>query len=249
MKRRSRRRKSSHRLTFIAGAGLVALVVLTEIAAERSRDVLLSLGAAALAAIVAAMGLWWHRRRQRSREARMTLLRMQRLGDLLTASGAEFESMVAELFRALGYTRIERIGGSGDLGIDLSAIDPDGLEVVIQCKRYGRGQKIGSPAVQNLMGAVVNADADRGIFVTTSEFTEPAIRHARSVRVPISLINGDELTRLAVEVFSGAEGDEWIDDELDDETMTAGNLTANRSNSTRSEPQPRSQRGRARVAS
>jgi restriction system protein len=94
---------------------------------------------------------------------------------------------------------MERIGGSGDLGVDLTGIDPNGLRVIIQCKRYGRGQKIGSPAVQMLIGAVANQGADRGIFVTTSTYTAPAIRAAKSGRVVIDLIDGDDLTRLARE--------------------------------------------------
>lgn len=151
-------------------------------------------------AVVLPIALWQRRRNAQREEARFRVQQAQRLGTLLTVSGAEFESIVAELFRALGYGAVERIGGSGDLGIDLTATDPDGLVVIIQCKRYGRGQKVGSPAVQSLMGAVVNRGADRGIFVTTSSFTTPARRHAETARIPITLIDGDAITRLAVQI-------------------------------------------------
>lgn len=63
------------------------------------------------------------------------------MGQLLTVSGAEFEDIAADLFRAMGYQDVERIGRFGDLGVDLLGTDPDGFSVVIQCKRYGRSQK------------------------------------------------------------------------------------------------------------
>jgi len=163
---------------------------------------------AALVVVGVPVVAWWRwRRRQRARQrqARMRLRQAQRLGDLLTVSGAEFEAIVADLFTALGYTDVERIGGSGDLGVDLLATNPAGETVVIQCKRYGRGNRVGSPAVQSLMGTVVNRGADRGIFVTTSDFTAPAVALAKSTRVPITLIDGGQITRLAVEAASEAE--------------------------------------------
>jgi restriction endonuclease Mrr len=43
----------------------------------------------------------------------------------------------------------------------------------------------------------VNQGADRGVFVTTSTFTAPAIQAAKSGRVVIELIDGDDLARLA----------------------------------------------------
>ena len=143
------------------------------------------------------VGLWYQRRENRKREAQFHVQQAQELGKLLMVSGSEFEDIIADLFRALGYGDVERIGGSGDLGVDLSAIDQNGLRVIVQCKRYGRGQRIGSPAVQMLIGAVANQGADRGIFVTTSTYTAPAIQAASSGRVTIDLIDGDGLTRLA----------------------------------------------------
>jgi restriction system protein len=155
---------------------------------------------ALLAAVVIVPVLLWRRRRlARRAEARFRVQQAQHIGGLLTVSGGEFEQIVADQFRALGYDDVERIGGSGDLGVDLLATDPAGLTVVIQCKRYGRGQKVGSPATQLLMGAVVNRGADRGIFVTTSSFTAPAIEHAKAARVPLTLIDGDGITRLALQ--------------------------------------------------
>lgn len=225
MPRRAPRRSSSLLDTLLRWAvyvGLAAVAVL--VAASFLVEVhwalaLLVLFGTPVVAVAVAIWLWQRRRRIRRREARMRLLQAQQLGSMLTVSGAEFETIIGELFAALGYHNIERIGGSGDLGVDLIAVDPDGLAVVIQCKRYGRGNKVGSPAVQSLMGTVVNRGADRGIFVTTSNFTAPAVQHAATARVPITLVDGDEITRLAVEAASDAEVGDRADEARYDERI------------------------------
>ena len=143
------------------------------------------------------IGLWLLRRFGQDQDARVHLQQAQQLGQLLTMSGAMFEEIAADLFRACGYRNVKRIGGPGDLGVDLIGIDPKGMNVVIQCKRYAIGQKIRSSDIQMLMGAVVNYGADRGIFVTTSTFTAPAVQCAQTARIPIQLVDGATLTRLA----------------------------------------------------
>lgn len=200
MARSSRRRRSSvddflQRAIWIF-VGLAAVVLGFSVLLTEQPLIAMAL---LVCGIALPIGLWRRRRSTQQKEARMRVQQAQHLGVLLTVSGAEFEGIVADLFRALGYDNVERIGGSGDLGIDLTATDPDGLIVIIQCKRYGRGQKVGSPAIQSLMGAVVNHGADRGIFVTTSSFTTPARQHAETARISISLIDGDAITRLAVQ--------------------------------------------------
>jgi restriction system protein len=152
--------------------------------------------------VAAPIALWLRRRQVARQQAHQHIRQAQQLGDLLTVSGAEFELIVADLFRTLGYRDVERIGRSGDLGVDLTATDPAGHRVIVQCKRYGRGQKIGSPAIQALMGTVVNHGADRGIFVTTSTFTFPAVQAANSGRVRIDLIDGADLTQLATQAVN-----------------------------------------------
>ena len=208
MGRRSKRRRSrtsTDQSMYFVLAGGFGIVLLISLATEYPVLAALLFCALPIIGVAGAAWLWQHRRRTHARESRMRLLQTQRLGNLLTVSGAEFESMIAELFRALGYRDVERIGGSGDLGVDLLETDPDGFTVVVQCKRYGRGNKIGSPAIQSLMGTVVNQGADRGILVTTSDFTAPAVALANTARVPISLVNSDDITRRAIEAMSDDE--------------------------------------------
>ena len=205
MARRTKRKSGLD--AFVERAALwvaVALAVIFAVSILITEQPIIAAGIAALIVLVPTV-LFILRRRARRQEARRHVEQAQHLGQLLTVSGEAFEDITADLFRSLGYRDVERIGGSGDLGVDLQATSPDGLSVVIQCKRYGSGQKVGSPAVQSLMGTVVNSGADLGIFVTTSTFTAPAIQHAETGRVPIRLIDGAELTQLAKQAARAGE--------------------------------------------
>ncbi|MGW1468068.1 restriction endonuclease [Streptomyces sp. NPDC002308] len=90
-----------------------------------------------------------------------------------------FEEAVADLCRRDGCRDVERVGGAGDLGADVLATAADGRRLVVQCKRYGPANKVGSQDLQRFGGtcyAVHGADA--AIVVTTGEFTAPAVEYA-----------------------------------------------------------------------
>ncbi len=156
-----------------------------------------SLVGGALLVLLIVVGWRWRRRRARLRQRRT-------LVGLLALSPADFERAIGELFTALGYERLRRVGGAGDLGIDLIGCDPDGRTVVVQCKRYGLGNRVGSPAIQSFLGMIVHHGAERGVVVTTSDYTAPAIDLARNATVPITLIDGPEITRLAAYAWGKA---------------------------------------------
>lgn len=108
-------------------------------------------------------------------------------------SPSEFEHCVAFLLHLDGYKTIVR-GGTGDEGVDVEA--RKGREfLVIQCKRYAEGKNIGSPVVQRLFGAIHANQANKGLVVTTSDFTPPARQYARDK--PIDLLNHKSLTQWA----------------------------------------------------
>ena len=86
---------------------------------------------------------------------------------------------MAHLLQDLGYKHVRHVGKSRDLGADLTATTPDGLSAVIQCKRLAPGSKVSSPDMQTFIGmAMVHHRVERGIYVTTAEFTGPAIELA-----------------------------------------------------------------------
>ncbi|MCK8681613.1 restriction endonuclease [Streptomyces lichenis] len=90
-----------------------------------------------------------------------------------------FEQTVADLCVRDGCADVEVVGGAGDLGADVLATTPDGRRVVLQCKAYGTGNKVGSQDLQRFGGTCFAVhDAQVAAVVTTSEFTAPADEYA-----------------------------------------------------------------------
>lgn len=113
------------------------------------------------------------------------------------AAGTEFEWHVVDMLQSLDYRAVQRVGGAGDNGIDIVAETKQGETVLVQCKRFATGNRVGSVDIQKLLGAVVHHGADGGIFVTTSSYTPAAIALASSGRVPIALYDGRDVARLS----------------------------------------------------
>lgn len=91
----------------------------------------------------------------------------------------EFEQAVAGLCERDGLQDVQVVGGAGDLGADVVATTPDRRRVVIQCKRYGPENKVGSQDVQRFGGTCYAVhEADVALVVTTGEFTDPALDYA-----------------------------------------------------------------------
>lgn len=113
-----------------------------------------------------------------------------------------FELLVLRLLNAMGYGRngglIEHAGRSGDGGIDgIISQDPLGLDrIYLQAKRYAPDQTVSRPTIQGFVGALIGAQGDRGVFLTTSSFTEGARVEADRVNVRIELIDGKRLAEL-----------------------------------------------------
>lgn len=120
---------------------------------------------------------------------------LRTLSQLMQLTPMEFEFAVGDLMRELGFRRVRRIGGAGDLAVDLTARDPDGRSVAVQCKRYDPAGSVGSPEIQKFIGmTTTHHRTDRAIFTTTARFTKPASDLAAKHR--IELWDGAELARL-----------------------------------------------------
>ncbi|MBI5195109.1 MAG: restriction endonuclease [Nitrospirae bacterium] len=108
----------------------------------------------------------------------------------------EFENLIRVLFERMGFNATTT-KASGDGGIDVVAINEQpivGGKYVIQCKRYTKGNNIGEPVIRELYGVMHAENANKGILVTTSDFTKQAI--AFSQDKAIELINGMYLLSL-----------------------------------------------------
>ncbi|BDH15702.1 restriction endonuclease [Streptomyces hygroscopicus] len=100
-------------------------------------------------------------------------------GDFAAMDADAFEDAVARLCERDGCHDVRVVGGANDLGADVVAVAPDGRTVVLQCKRYGGTNKVGSQELQRFGGTcfAVHA-ADVAAVITTSDFTDPAVEYA-----------------------------------------------------------------------
>jgi restriction system protein len=121
------------------------------------------------------------------------------------APPAFFERIVVELLVKMGYggSRADAgkaIGKSGDGGIDgIIKEDKLGLDVVyIQAKRWDNNA-VGRPEVMQFAGALQAQKASKGIFITTSRFTDDAKNYVTQIGSKIVLIDGEQLTQLMID--------------------------------------------------
>jgi len=133
------------------------------------------------------------------------------------SSPAFFERLIVQLLLSMGYGGTSEgagraIGKSGDDGVD-GVIDQDPLgvdQIYIQAKRYQAANSIGAAAVRDFFGALSLKRATKGIFVTTSSFSQPAIETARGLGSRIVLIDGKHLARLLIHYNVGTRDEEIL---------------------------------------
>jgi len=133
-------------------------------------------------------------RQEKERQEQERIARMKSLGDILVLTPGEFEKLTGKILEANGFHSVQIVGGSGDLGIDIFALDQLGNKHAVQCKRYAPGHTVGSPAIQTFFGMMIHHQVQKGIFVTTSTFSRPAIDLA--TQRDIQLIDGDQIIGL-----------------------------------------------------
>ena len=120
------------------------------------------------------------------------------LDGFLALSPTEFEVEVGRVLEAAGHGRMQRVGGAGDLSIDVRGRDTTGRTALVQCKRYARTKRIGSPAIQQFYGMCHYHDPSAlPIFVTTADYTADARTVAR--KAGVRLIDGNDLVALALQ--------------------------------------------------
>ena len=125
-------------------------------------------------------------------------------------SPAKFEQLVLDLLLAMGY------GGSNkdlamvtpishDNGVD-GIIPEDALgldKIYIQAKRYKEGLAVCKPEIQQFIGALNEQKASKGVFVTTSTFTQGARESVNNATSKIVLIDGFALAQYMIDYNVG----------------------------------------------
>jgi len=111
---------------------------------------------------------------------------------------ASFERLCQRVLRELGFDSVEVTGKTGDGGIDGKGLLKIGeilsFHVVFQAKRYR--SSVSPSIIRDFRGAMVGR-ADKGLIITTGNFTHEAKKEAqRDGATPIDLINGNELAQI-----------------------------------------------------
>ncbi|MFC7195085.1 restriction endonuclease [Halosimplex aquaticum] len=123
-------------------------------------------------------------------------------------SGFEFEDLMEDVFRNLGYENVRQAEKTGDEGRDIlmeEVVDGTRRAIVVECKHTA---SVGRPVVQKLHSAIATFEFDgpkRGLVVTTGRFTNPAEEYADRLQqnddpYPIELIDGTDLRTIADEI-------------------------------------------------
>lgn len=127
------------------------------------------------------------------------------------SSPAFFERLVVELLVNMGYGGSRReaaraVGQTGDEGID-GIIDEDRLgldSIYIQAKRWE--SVVGRPEIQKFVGALMGKRARKGIFITTSSFTNDAVNYVSNIDFKVVLIDGKRLAEFMIDYDIGVTG-------------------------------------------
>jgi restriction system protein len=143
-------------------------------------------------------------------------LRDSLAGEIITqlkaASPVFFERVVVEVLVKMGYGGSRKdagqaIGRSGDEGIDgIIKEDRLGLDIIyIQAKKWE--DTVSRPEIQKFAGALQGKRARKGIFITTSGFSDGAIEFARNIDNKIILIDGQQLAQYMIDFGVGVATD------------------------------------------
>lgn len=125
------------------------------------------------------------------------------LKQLRTVHWVKFEDIVVKLLTTMGYGDGQVTQRTNDKGLDgIIKEDKLGLDnIYIQAKRYDINNPVGLEAVHRFSGALDGKGARKGVFITTSRFTENAknyVEELESNSKKIILIDGKELSKLMI---------------------------------------------------
>lgn len=117
-------------------------------------------------------------------------------------SPAKFERFSRALLTKMGVeftdkgVQVSNDGGIDGYGYHIDDADFRTTRVVIQCKRFN-ASSVGEPDMNAFLGTMNKYQADYGVFITNSRFTNAAKEAARA-GTPITLIDGNDLARLVM---------------------------------------------------
>jgi len=121
------------------------------------------------------------------------------LDSLCAMSWQQFERLVGEGFRRLGYSVEDKSGAAQEGGIDL-VLRKNGATTLVQCKQW-RAKQVDISAVRELYDVMVAEKTNDALLITTGRFTLDTVAFATGK--PIGLIDGNALLELVQSVQKG----------------------------------------------
>lgn len=126
------------------------------------------------------------------------------LDTVITASPSFFEQLVVDLMLAMGYGGSRKEAGqatqaTNDDGIDgIIKEDRLGLDTIyLQAKRWQN--TVHRPEIDKFIGSLTRNRARKGVFITTSTFSDGAREAVHMLDMKIVLIDGPQLAELMIE--------------------------------------------------
>lgn len=86
-------------------------------------------------------------------------------------------------------------------------------KIHIQAKRYARENTISRPEIQKFVGALAMAQSNKGVFITTSSYSQGAVDYVQSLNATtnVVLIDGEELAGYIYEYEFGMQVERKIE--------------------------------------
>lgn len=119
-----------------------------------------------------------------------------------------FEQLVVDLMIAMGYGGARKEMGqatklTGDDGID-GVINEDKLgldSIYLQAKRWEN--TVHRPEIDKFIGSLTRQGASKGVFITTSDFSQGAKASVTGLNLSVVLVDGWQLAELMIEYNLG----------------------------------------------
>ncbi len=142
------------------------------------------------------------------------------LDTILRKTPTEFEKLVVKLLDQMGYGGQVKYAGmvtqsSNDGGIDgIIKEDVLGLgRIHIQAKRYAKDNTVGREEIQKFVGALAVAQSNKGVFITTSRYSNGAKEYAENLNgaTNVVLIDGLQLAEYIYDFGLGMQSEQMVE--------------------------------------
>lgn len=110
----------------------------------------------------------------------------------------DFERIIYEYLTAQNLD-IENPSLNRDGGYDFLIQD---LNCLVEVKKYSKNSKIPLSVIRTMLGAMVEMNADKGIIISSSEFTNSAINFIKDLKLKIVLLTLQDLLKIEGDFLS-----------------------------------------------